>query len=88
MEMLRDASVLVTGGTGFLGSHLTRRLAAAGCRTSLAVRPQSSLDRIADVFPAPHLVPFDLGAQDSVGACVRAARPDVVFHLALSLIHI
>jgi len=80
--MLRDASVLVTGGTGFLGSHLTRRLAAAGCRTTLAVRAQSSIDRIVDVGPAPHLVHVDFSAQDSVDACVRAARPDVVFHLA------
>lgn len=80
--MLRDATVLVTGGTGFLGSHLTRRLAAAGCRVCLATRPESSLDRIRDVSPPPQLVHIDLDRQDSLDACVRAVRPDVVFHLA------
>lgn len=79
---LRDATVLVTGGTGFLGSHLTRRLAAAGCRTSLAIRPKSSLDRIADVSPPPRFVHIDIAQQDSLDACVRTVRPDVVFHLA------
>jgi GDP-L-fucose synthase len=31
-DFFRDKQVLVTGGGGFLGSHLCERLEAAGCR--------------------------------------------------------
>ncbi len=38
------ASVLVTGATGFVGSHLTRRLLADGYHVTLLVRPGSAVD--------------------------------------------
>lgn len=37
--------LLLTGGTGFLGSHLRERLSAAGHDVELLVRPDSSVDR-------------------------------------------
>jgi len=40
------ARVLVTGGTGFIGSHLVRRLVAEGRRVRVLCRPSSSLDAL------------------------------------------
>jgi dihydroflavonol-4-reductase len=37
--------VLVTGATGFLGSHVARVLAAQGAELRLLVRPTSDLER-------------------------------------------
>ncbi|MBT3714622.1 MAG: NAD-dependent epimerase/dehydratase family protein, partial [Anaerolineae bacterium] len=47
LEELRDSSVLVTGATGFIGSHLTHALGSLGVRPSLFV-----LDYERQVFPS------------------------------------
>jgi nucleoside-diphosphate-sugar epimerase len=72
----------VTGGTGFIGSHLVRRLVADGCRVHLLARPGSSPWRIADELPAVTVWPGDVTDAASVESCVAAVEPEVVFHLA------
>lgn len=43
--------VLVTGATGFLGSHIVRALLAQGSEVSILKRRESSLARIGDLLP-------------------------------------
>ena len=62
----RDRRVVVTGGAGFLGSHIVERLEAIGCR---------------DLF-VPRMAEYDLTNLDAVQRLYRTARPDVVIHLA------
>jgi nucleoside-diphosphate-sugar epimerase len=76
---LRGATVLISGGTGFLGSHLVRRVTGLGARVQLLVRTASSLDRVADVQPVPDFTRIELDDAAGLGACVRAVRPDFVF---------
>ena len=47
--MSADAAVLVTGGTGFVGSTLVRRLAAAGRQVHVLARASSGRDHLADL---------------------------------------
>ena len=42
-------TTLVTGGSGFLGTHVVRALAARGDELRLLARRSSSLDHLADV---------------------------------------
>lgn len=72
--------VLVTGGTGFLGSHLTRSLVDLGSDVHLLT---TGTTRPA-LGPLPERVRVHeatLIERSSVEAAVRSARPEVVFHL-------
>jgi nucleoside-diphosphate-sugar epimerase len=56
--------VLVTGATGFLGSHLTRALAGRGDRVVVLKRSTSDLGRIRDLLPALALYDADRSGAD------------------------
>lgn len=72
--------VLVTGGAGFVGSHLVERLASAGTHVEVV---DSLVRGRREWLPAgvsPHVV--DLRDADAVRDVVDAVRPTVVAHLA------
>ena len=62
----RGKRVVVTGGSGFLGSHIVERLRAAGCE---------------NVF-VPRRARYDLTEQEAVRRLLADASPDMVIHLA------
>lgn len=72
---------LVTGATGFVGSHVARRLVANGWRTHLIVREKSKLDYLSDLKKNVSIHVHD-GTTESMVRLVRRVRPDVVFHIA------
>jgi nucleoside-diphosphate-sugar epimerase len=71
-------TVAITGATGFIGWALVRRLAAAGWRNRVLVRPTSSRVRLAGV--AAEVVVGDLEDLDSLRRFVYQA--DAVVHCA------
>ena len=74
--------VLVTGGSGFVGANLTRRLLSDGHETHLILRPGYQpwrLNEIADEFQRH---PVDVEDRVGLTRCVREVQPDWVFHLA------
>lgn len=72
-----DGPVLVTGGTGFIGSRLTERLVDAGVEVHGISRspPDDSEDCVRWRMG-------DLRDRDFVESAVEAVEPSVVFHLA------
>src|SRR5579872_6377127 len=58
--------ILVTGGNGFLGKHLVRRLRGAGCERLIA----------------PRAAECDLTREADVRRLLERERPEVVVHLA------
>ena len=66
MDSLASKRILITGGSGFLGSHVIEQLREAGCQK---------------VF-APRSAEYDLRRQDGVARMFADTRPQVVIHLA------
>lgn len=69
---------LVTGGNGFLGSHLCRALLEAGWEVRVLVQPGTDTERL-EGLPL-HCLPGDLLAPHSLERACAGVR--VVFHLA------
>ena len=66
MTDLSKKRIVVTGGDGFLGKVLVRRLGERGCR---------------DVF-VPLIEDFDLTTREAVDRLMADANPQIIFHLA------
>lgn len=79
---LAGASALVTGGTGFLGSHLVRRLVGADARVAVVARTASDPWRVADVLDRIQRIDGDVTDARALREAVRQAAPVAVFHLA------
>jgi dihydroflavonol-4-reductase len=69
---------LVTGGTGFVGSHLVRRLLERNAEVRCLVRPASRLDNLKDL--PVEFITGDLRDTDSIKRAVRGTH--MVYHCA------
>jgi UDP-glucose 4-epimerase len=81
---MNNRQVLVTGGAGFIGSHLTKRLVHLGARVSVLVKYKSIIDniRLAPIWRDVNIIEADLRNIDSLRGLKDQPRFDVVFHLA------
>ncbi len=77
----RERTVLVTGGAGFIGSHLARRLVSAGAQASVVDNlSRGSPENLDEARRAVRFIKGDLTDQQT---CLEACRgAQVVFHLA------
>ena len=75
-------TVLVTGGAGFIGSHLVDRLLADGER--VAVVDDLSSGRTVNLSGDAELHELDICSTEIASAVVQI-RPDIVFHLAAQM---
>jgi len=66
MRTIADKRIVVTGGTGFLGSHLVDELRAAGCRNLFV----------------PRSAQYDLRTAGAISRLYDETRPEIVIHLA------
>jgi dihydroflavonol-4-reductase len=71
-------TTLVTGATGFVGSHVARQLVGAGHAVRVLVRPGSNLQSLADI--AVERIDGDLRDAGSIERAMKGVRQ--VFHVA------
>jgi UDP-glucose 4-epimerase len=71
---------IVTGGAGFIGSHLVDALIAEGCEVTV-IDDLSSGDA-ARVSPQADLLELDIVDLDALASAVADAKPEAIFHLA------
>lgn len=78
---------VVTGGAGFIGSHLVDALLAAGC-ARVAVVDNFFLGKLENIDAAAqhgerfHLYHEDAGERTAMEAVIDTEKPDIVFNLA------
>jgi nucleoside-diphosphate-sugar epimerase len=74
--------ILLTGVTGFIGSHVARQLIETDDEIYGLAREHSSLWRIVDIQTFLKLVQADLSDAEALEALMTRIRPDVIIHLA------
>jgi nucleoside-diphosphate-sugar epimerase len=73
--------VLITGGAGFVGSHLARACLELGWDVSIIYQPGTSLELVEDVLDRAKIYPASDETADVIRV-MRLVQPDLVFHLA------
>ena len=76
MTTTAQQSVLVTGASGFIGTHLVRRLVARGFRVSCLVRATSHVDELRAAGAQPIVGDVDdrAGVSRALAASKRPCR--------------
>jgi nucleoside-diphosphate-sugar epimerase len=75
-----NLKVLITGGSGFIGGHLLRRLCDEGSEVHSTSRKQQAM-----VGKGPIWWQADMADLATVRRVLAAVRPDIIFHLAGSV---
>jgi len=79
---LQNKKIIVTGGAGFLGSHVIDKLKDSGCRI-IPRRSALSAD-VPGVF-AVRSQNYDLTVEDDAKRLYQQCKPDIVIHLAATV---
>jgi nucleoside-diphosphate-sugar epimerase len=80
------SAVLVTGATGFVGSHLVRRLVRDGHEVHVLRRAQSNFHRLIEVLPRLQAHEVALADGPALAALLQSIRPERIFHLAAATV--
>lgn len=83
MEYLKNKRILVTGGSGFIASHLCRRLVHYGAKVSILTKYNSIIDnvRLADIWHKIMPIEADLRNPDALKK-VNSYKPELIYHFA------
>ncbi|WP_203423945.1 NAD(P)-dependent oxidoreductase [Sinorhizobium sp. BG8] len=74
--------VLITGGAGFIGSHLVGACLAAGDEVHVIARKETGGERLRQYGDAFVLHSFDLVSELDLKRCIAEVEPERIFHLA------
>src|SRR3989338_2238088 len=74
--------ILITGITGFVGSHLAEHLLSRGDDVYGTMRWRSRLDNIVHIKDKLKLIESDIRDSYSIEKAIKSTQPDVIFHLA------
>ena len=80
--MMAKRRALITGGTGFIGRHLTQAAVSRGWEVYVVTRRPDSEPARRLASQGARLLLGDVTARDAVKAALEVARPEVFFHNA------
>jgi len=82
MQIDPSASILITGGTGFAGSHLVELLIASGYTNIHVTAYTNENSFVHTLLPANAIHTLDLTHQETTFALLQQLQPKWLFHLA------
>jgi len=81
-HILSPRNVLITGGAGFVGANLTRKLIELGYDVNLILKRSSNLWRIKDILNGVKVYYIDLLDKNKLSKIVNKINPVFIIHLA------
>ncbi|MDP8236747.1 MAG: NAD-dependent epimerase/dehydratase family protein [Candidatus Erginobacter occultus] len=82
MSKLRDIPVMITGASGFLGSHLVRRLLREGARVNVLALPDDPRSRLEKLDGKIRVHPVNIRDETILKRVTGDISPRLIFHLA------
>ena len=82
---IKNSRIFITGGGGFIGSHLARRCLSFGASVAVLVTSEKSCWRILDISKDIEIFEGSITEQSVVEKIIEEFRPHYVFHLAAIL---
>ena len=81
---MKNKRVLITGGSGFIPSHLTRRCLAEGATVGVTVRYGNIIknERLKNMWDDITVIEADLRNRGALQAGIADFKPDIVYHMA------
>ena len=85
---MKNKRVLVTGGSGFIGSHLTERLVNLGADVAITTIYKNLMEnpKVSKIWDKIKVFEVDIRDPDSLKA-IKTFEPEIIFHLA-AFIHV
>ncbi|MGU3371691.1 NAD-dependent epimerase/dehydratase family protein [Bacillus mycoides] len=78
----KNKTFLITGGYGFIGSHLVRRLSHLQAKIVLFIRASSDSWRLKNILKNIETYEVDIRDKVQVQDAIKKINPDYIFHLA------
>jgi threonine 3-dehydrogenase len=78
-------SILITGGTGFIGAEIVRQLVAQGGSDIHVLHHSGNFQRLADIADQLHFIQADLADTERLTEIVQQTQPEVIYHLGAML---
>jgi len=85
---MKNKNVLVTGGSGFIASHLVKQLLSLGAKVTITTRYNSVIDniRLEDVWENINVIECDLRDPDSLQD-IKKRNPDALVAIEIPLLY-